>query len=296
MNEPHRGMQDKTIKKAMVKKLYNWIDSIDNDSVRTAVKKDTIVTGGSIASMAMGDPVNDYDIYFRTIETTKLVAECYADKACKSGLITDGSTVEVKVEEKTNIKGETELRVLSYIESSGVISIEPQSQEHEENGTVEEEDDDNYSVRFISENAITLSNSIQLITRFYGEPNKIHSNFDFIHAMCYFDLDKYELHMPVEAMRSMMSKTLQYKGSLYPICSLFRLRKFIKRGWNISAGQIFKIAHQISEIDLNDIDTLREQLTGVDQLYFNQLLIALHRDNVPLDSCYVAEVIDRMEF
>jgi hypothetical protein len=293
MEQIQRGMQDKTIRRKINEKVTKWIDSIEDDAVRKAVVGDVIVTGGCIASMAMGDKVNDYDIYFRTKETTIAVAQYYADQALSDGLIDYRSDVDVRVEMRTNIKGEEEERVLSFIQSSGVVGKAPENAEGEEIETQEE--DCKYRVRFISENAITLSNSIQLITRFFGEPDEIHRNYDFVHACCYYDYGKNELAMPQEALRSMMSRTLVYRGSLYPICSLFRLRKFIKRGWKISAGQIFKIAHQISEIDLTDRETLREQLTGVDQLYFDQLVNALVSHNGHIDSTYVATIIDTME-
>ncbi|HXJ41375.1 MAG TPA: hypothetical protein VNH18_18985, partial [Bryobacteraceae bacterium] len=56
---------------------------------------------------------------------------------------------------------------------------------------------------------------------------------------------------------------------------LFRLRKFIKRGWSINAGQILKIAFQVSELDLNNLEVLEDQLTGVDVAYFVQLITKL---------------------
>lgn len=292
--QAQRGMQDKTIRRKINEKVSNWIESIEDDEVRKAVIGDVIVTGGCIASMAMGDKINDYDIYFRTKETTIAVAKYYADQAVTDGLIDHRSDVEVRVEKRTNIKGEEEDRVLSFIVSSGVAGESPENAEGEEIESNHEEEG-KYRVRFISENAITLSNSIQLMTRFFGDPDEIHRNYDFVHACCYYDYANDQLVMPQEALRSMMSRTLSYRGSLYPICSLFRLRKFIKRGWKISAGQIFKIAHQVSEIDLTNHETLREQLTGVDQLYFQQLVDALTKHDVDIDSTYVASIIDEME-
>jgi hypothetical protein len=92
--------------------------------------------------------------------------------------------------------------------------------------------------------------------------------------------------------------TLKYNGSLYPVCSLFRLRKFIKRGWSISAGDILKMAMQISEIDLRDPVILRDQLTGVDALYFNMLIDALDKNEQNSEGKYsvpyILTIIDRI--
>lgn len=287
------GMKNKTIKLKIKKKLDDWIDSIDCEDTRDIVKKNAIVTGGSIASMAMGDQVNDYDIYMRTKEATVALAEYYISKG--EGLT--ASEMKVEVGEVENIKGESEERVRVVIESSGVASEAPEEECFDEDILEPFDDEDEgekYRPVFISENAITLSHSVQIITRFFGEPDKIHDNFDFIHAMCYYDLSKNSLSMPIEAVRSMQSKSLYYKGSLYPLCSLFRMRKFIKRGWKISAGEILKIAMQISVIDLKDRKILREQLTGVDQLYFNYLYDAIDSIEGDITDTYVAEIIDRI--
>ena len=92
---------------------------------------------------------------------------------------------------------------------------------------------------------------------------------------------------------------IKFKGSKYPVCSLFRMRKFIDRGWSINAGQITKIAMQISELDLTDIATLEDQLTGVDTVYFMSIINAFKRKqmndpNFDLTSHYVISVINKI--
>ena len=171
--------------------------------------------------------------------------------------------VEVREKEKENIKREVETRILLYTPSSG-ISESPDNLSKKQKAN-------KYRPVFISENAITLSNKIQIITRFYGEPDKIHNNYDFVHANCYYDFKNKNLVTPAEALTSLLSRTLVYKGSLYPIASVFRTKKFINRGWRITAGQQIKMMWQISELDLTNYDIIKEQLTGVDQAYLYTL-------------------------
>jgi hypothetical protein len=96
-------------------------------------------------------------------------------------------------------------------------------------------------------------------------------------------------------MESILAKELRYVGSKYPICSVVRLRKFIARGWRINAGQILKMAMQISELDLTDISVLEDQLTGVDTAYFLQLIEKLkEKDPEKVNAAYLVEIIDRM--
>jgi len=56
------------------------------------------------------------------------------------------------------------------------------------------------------------------------------------------------------------------------MASVIRTRKFIERGWGISAGQIFKMLLQVNNIDLSCRATLLEQIMGVDLLYIQSFL------------------------
>ena len=88
-------------------------------------------------------------------------------------------------------------------------------------------------------------------------------------------------------------KELRYNGSLYPVAAMFRMRKFIQRGWKINVGQMFKIAYDISNLDLNDISVLREQLTGVDVAYFMEVLSKLTRTE-DVDRTYLFSVLNEI--
>ena len=134
-----------------------------------------------------------------------------------------------------------------------------------------------YRPVFMTSNAITLSDKVQIILRFYGEPDEIHSNYDYIHCTCYWQSWDSELILRPAALEALLSRTLSYVGSKYPICSLVRLRKFVQRGWRINAGQILKIAYQISKLNLDDLSVLEDQLTGVDTAYFVQLIERLKK-------------------
>jgi peroxiredoxin family protein len=312
MNDIRYGMKRKSIKKRLKAKIDAWIKTITDIDLQTAIEKDVIVTGGSIASMLMGETVNDFDIYFRTKATTIKVARYYVEEFNKIKDIKVADGVEpcvpmVKEESIINCKGDYEDRVVIYIKSAGVAAIEqdvytyfegaPEAQQDEfvESLQTSTAQDGKYRPVFLSQNAITLSDSMQIVIRFFGEPDKIHSNYDFIHAMNYYDYSENYLHTTTEALESLMSRTLIYQGSLYPIASLFRLKKFINRGWRVSAGQMLKIGFQISELDLTDMATLREQLTGVDQAYMHQLLEALKEvDPELINAVYVSEIIDRI--
>jgi len=160
--------------------------------------------------------------------------------------------------------------------------------------TEHNKEDVNYVSLFFSPNAISLSSNIQIVTRFHGNNEEIHKTFDFIHATNYFTF-KEGLVTNKEALESIICKQLKYQGSLYPLTSIIRMKKFIKRGWNINAGEILKIMFQISELDLKNPNILEEQLIGVDVAYFAQLIEILRNVSPEkITSSYINEIIDRV--
>lgn len=312
----HRGLQKKTIRKVLCAKIEEWAKSIADLDVRKEFYDNVIITGGCIPSMLLGETVNDFDAYMRTFDSTVKMAEHYVKQF--NELNQPLVVPYVKTQRMTNIKNEEEERVCIFVQSEGTIKSNdeefPEDELYEnsrssndifkgihgdkvKDGSEEENALPPYRPMFMSQNAITLKGKVQLVIRFHGEPTQIHSNYDFQHAMCSYDYANDELVLPSEALECLLSKVLIYRGSLYPICSLFRIRKFVERGWKISAGEILKIAWQISKIDLNDLNTLREQLIGCDAMYFHHLikLLETEKDNNGfIDSTRVIQVIDEV--
>ena len=156
-----------------------------------------------------------------------------------------------------------------------------------------------YRPIFLSSNAITLSNKIQIVIRFYGNPTEIHENYDFVHAMNYWLSADDKLVTHTEALEALLARNLVYRGSKYPIASILRAKKFILRGWSINAGQYLKMAFQISKLDMENLDVLHEQLTGCDMAYMGMAVSALRdakqkNPDLQFDATYFCEIIDRI--
>lgn len=154
-----------------------------------------------------------------------------------------------------------------------------------------------YRVLFITSNAITLSDQMQIVLRFQGPPEEIHRNYDYVHCTSHWTSWDKKLTLRPEALECILTKELRYIGSRYPVCSLIRLRKFITRGWTVNAGQIVKIAYQISKLDLDDPTVLEDQLVGVDSAYFAQVIQELRAKDGPnarIDGTYLMTLIDKI--
>ena len=82
--------------------------------------------------------------------------------------------------------------------------------------------------KIITENAITLTNGIQLITRHYGHPDTIRGTFDFVHCMPYYLPYFDKLYISKEQYNLNMNKKLKSHSD---VSNLARLNKFLGRGW-----------------------------------------------------------------
>ncbi len=288
-------MKSKTIKKIIRQKINDWLSSIDDEAVREKAAKNTIVTGGCIASMLLKENINDFDLYFRNHDTALSVANYYVKKfsdATGWPLALDDNNGRIRITTEVGHRGET----AGDVETLGRDQIDDVYEEAE-NLALEAEDDGKTKYRpvFLSTNAITLSNRVQIIVRFYGEPNEIHENYDFVHCTNFWKSWDDELVLRQPALEALLARELRYVGSKYPVCSIIRLRKFIARGWTVNAGQILKMVMQVNELDLTDPKVLEDQLTGVDSAYFIQLMMKLReKDPEKVNSAYLVEIIDRM--
>lgn len=278
-------------------KLTEWLNTITDSELKKDLKPNVMVSGGCIASLFLGEKVNDYDVYIKDMNVLKRLTEYYAGKFPEDLEVFDGRKRQQYLDkcEDENIEGQYYISVKNLKSDQIKIFV---------NGDrggfrVEEIDaDKKYQPSFFSPNAISLTDDLQIVIRFNGDNEAIHKNFDFIHATNYFTFND-GLVTNLAAMESLMTKQLVYQGSLYPLTSIIRVRKFIKRHWNIGAGELLKIMFQISQLDLTDVEVLEEQLIGVDVAYFDTLIKALRKkqekdENFDINSLYLNEIIDRV--
>jgi len=304
-------MKSKTIKAIIAKKISEWLGSIDDESARKIAEESTIVTGGCIASMLLGEEVHDFDLYFRTHDAALRLAEYYVKRfevkdargiPCPIKILDKEGRIKIVIKSAGIASEDGTLKAYEYFEQPGareaadyIGDVMDRDEEIDEAIQKQEDEKPRYRPVFMSTNAITLANKIQIILRFYGEPDQLHENYDFAHCTNYWTSWDGELVLRPKALEALLARELVYIGSKYPVCSIFRLRKFIKRGFTINAGQIVKMCMQISELELSNLDVLEDQLTGVDCAYFIQVLAKLKdKDPEKINATYLVEIIDRM--
>jgi len=276
-------MQVKTISKILKNKLEDWLSTITDELLRNDVKKNILVSWWSITSMFLNEDINDFDIYINDMGVLKDLVLYYTKPYNIEVLdwrfdrIIDNDIDCIDAIVRRTLK-ENQIKL-------NLVSLKV-------NEKATEEELKKYIPLFFSPNAISLSNKIQIVCRFHWDNVQIHKTFDFIHATNYFTFEEW-LVTNKEALESILTKQLKYQGSLYPLTTIVRIKKFLKRGWNISALEMLKVMFQISELDLKNPDVLEEQLIWVDVAYFSKLIEIL-RNTSELDSHYLNTIIDRV--
>ena len=314
-------MKPTSIERNIRHKIEDWLESIDDEEVRLKLKDNIVVTGGCITSMLLGEEPNDYDVYLKSYKVAAMIAEYYVEKFCAEVCNTvrfagqervTGITVkEIEGVPKIYVKsagvaregGADEYQYFEMIADSDVrlqtvddymiaaISVQ--------NPTYVKEKLKPYRPMFLTSNAITLTDGIQVVIRFAGTPSVLHENFDFTHCKnhwCSWKSPGKALQLLKKPVICTLNKRVHYSpGSLYPLASLFRTRKFIHRGWDVSLGEYLKIVYDIAKLDLNNPAVLQDQLIGMDAAYFAEIITALREGNVEkIDAAYLARIIDEL--
>ena len=270
-------MNKKQIEFKIERKIDDWLmrGVAVPVAIKDKIKDHVVVTGGAIVSMLLDQKVNDYDIYFDDFDTIAILAKSYGAffKDNPPNEFRDTFTKEMQLS-VTPDKSKNRVFVEFKMKDVPKLIFTPEFCEWIDRMTsyrTIKDLKDPYRPLYMTNSSITLSDETQLITRFIGAPEGIHTNYDFVHCMNYWT-KKTGLVLNPAAMESILTKELRYVGSKYPIASLFRIRKFVQRGWSINVGQILKMALQVNELNLENMDTIEDQLIGVDTVLFERLI------------------------
>lgn len=287
-------MQRKTIAKIIKTKLESWLQSITDEALRKEVKDNIVVSGGSICSLFQMQDVNDYDVYLKSEDVAYKVA-LYYTKAFNLEVFSHSRDKITNTEE---VNGGIEFITRQNLQPGQVKIFLAKDHPAGLRTPFSEEKLGKYLPLFFSPNAISLSDDVQIVLRFTGSVQEIHKSFDFIHATNYYTFEE-GLITNIKALESIMTRQLYYQGSLYPLTTIFRMKKFIKRGWNVNAGEMLKTMFQISQLNLSDISVLEDQIIGVDVLVLGQLIeiLKVKKEKEPdfiLNYPYLCSLIEKI--
>ena len=161
--------------------------------------------------------------------------------------------------------------------------------------------------QYVSRNAITFKRkaktgakrwTAQLITRFTGDARYILNTFDFTITQGLFDFETNEFVFGDRFFQDIAAKKLVYLGSShYPICAMYRTKKYAARGYTVPGSTIMHIALSIVRLDIKTYRDLKDQLMGIDTIYLQGLLSGdKYADALPVDyATFLVEAFEEID-
>jgi hypothetical protein len=181
----------------------------------------------------------------------KKLLKGFIDNLCKT--ISNEKIVEI-IKDRTYITGGCIPSMLldEFVNDFDIyfISKEDAIKVKEYYKTRKKADSEKFHVKLITENSINLSDKAQFIIKFTGEPKEVIDNFDWQHIKSHYQYPD-KLYLTDDVYKLIVEKDLVYTGSKYPLSSMLRTRKFIKKGWNVSTKTILNITLDIVEAFYN---------------------------------------------
>jgi len=112
----------------------------------------------------------------------------------------------------------------------------------------------------------------QLIKKMFGTPEFILNNFDFTVCMGLYSPEENNFLLHDNFLEDLSCRILYYNiESKFPIASIYRMKKYINKGYQVPAIEILKLALRANNISIKTLKELKEQLDGIDTLLFKDI-------------------------
>lgn len=96
--------------------------------------------------------------------------------------------------------------------------------------------------------------------------------FDFSCCMGAYSFSKKEFFLDKNFLVDNMEKRLRFNsGTEYPICSLYRTKKYQDKGYTLPGVEMIKIALAINNLNMKNYKDLKQQLMGIDTAFLKPL-------------------------
>jgi hypothetical protein len=238
------------------RKKLEEIQSYSRDRLFT----DSFFAGGVITSHCKDEKVKDYDLFFTSVEALKGALNYYLgfhgwyssfDLVSEQDKL-NPKLARVSIQPRQNSTRKTDEFIKVF------------NSDFKKSGS-----GDRVTPVYLSHNALSLSNGVQLIFRFVGEPEEVFSTFDYEHCKTYWrpsplGIADGKVTFSGKSLESLAKNELIYTGqSRFVLSAISRLNKFIKRGWGVAPSSLLSIASSAAKVDWQNKDKLREELLGI---------------------------------
>jgi len=221
---------------------------------------ETFFAGGVITSHCKGEQVKDYDLFFTTVATLEQAVYYYLSPHNQARFFKLAATPDkinpkltrVSIQPREGAKLTTD----QFIKDFNLTCKKTRSTGQ----TVP---------AYLSHNALSLNNGVQLIFRFVGEPEDVFSTFDYEHCKTFWrpsplGISEGKTYFLGRSLESLAKNELIYTSqSRFVLSAISRLNKFIKRGWGVAPSSLLAIASSAAKVDWGNKEKLREELLGI---------------------------------
>lgn len=160
-----------------------------------------------------------------------------------------------------------------------------------------------YQLKFQTDVADSYQNEVtghklQLIQKIFGEPVDIIRQFDFTVCQCAWSGRHEKFVMVDQFLQHLAERHLAFNiEAKYPIASLYRAMKYVKKGYQFTGIEAIKLALCIHNLTIKSYQDLKEQLEGIDTLILKDLTDKLiEKKDLDYDwQSFLAEMNDYLE-
>jgi len=222
----------------------------------------SFIAGGAILSVSKQEKIKDYDLFMTTPAAALKLFNILIKR------IPDGDSLTLTVEQD-NINPNLHRGYLFLNNAFREDTLEKAIDRFNENCKKYKIKSHKVYPTYLSKNALTLSNGVQLIFRFIGEPKEVFSTFDYEHCKIYWRPNPLGLllgsvHYEGRSQESIAKNELIYTGNTrFVLSAISRLNNFIKRGWGISPSSLLSLALSVNKVDWSSREALEEELLGI---------------------------------
>ena len=118
----------------------------------------------------------------------------------------------------------------------------------------------------------TMIQLIHMENLYNKSASELIKEFDFTICMGAYDIEKEEFILHENFLLNNCEKRLIFNvNTLYPLTSLYRLKKYINKGYNISGGNMIKLGLAINNLHITNYKELKIQLQGIDTSVLKEL-------------------------
>jgi len=196
------------------------LDKIDKSLISLFKETEAIIAGGAITSIFSSMKINDYDLYFSSLEKAIKVDNFFRDNES--------------------------FKLIFASENANLYKHTPTNQK--------------YQVIFCS---YYLEN----------DPPSVYEHFDYTVCKAAYSFWFDDFYFDPRFFTDLAQRRLFFtQSTLFPINALYRVKKYISKGFTISGSELIKIALAIHNLKINTLSDLKKHLMGIDTVLIKALL------------------------